>query len=67
MVKELRLTMLKLQRCDADVDMESKKIEFAYTMGSMALKGYQIDTDNPGWDANASSDEVTELSLTFSF
>ena len=50
-----------------DVDMESKKIEFAYTMGSMALKGYQIDTDNPGWDANASSDEVTELSLTFSF
>ena len=51
----------------ADVDMESKKIEFAYTMGSMALKGYQIDTDNPGWDANASSDEVTELSLTFSF
>ena len=51
----------------ADVDMESKKIEFAYTMGSMALKGYQIDTDNPGWDSNASSDEVTELSLTFSF
>ena len=51
----------------ADVDMESKKIEFAYTMGSMALKGYQIETDNPGWDANASSDEVTELSLTFSF
>ncbi len=51
----------------ADVDMESKKIEFAYTMGSMALKGYQIDTDNPGWDANAASDEVTELSLTFSF
>ena len=51
----------------ADVDMESKKIEFAYTMGSMALKGYQIDTDNPGWDSDASSDEVTELSLTFSF
>ena len=50
-----------------DVDMESKKIEFAYTMGSMALKGYQIDTDNPGWDSDASSDEVTELSLTFSF
>ena len=51
----------------ADVDMESKKIEFAYTMGSMALKGYQIDTDNPGWDSDAASDEVTELSLTFSF
>jgi hypothetical protein len=51
----------------ANVDMESKKIEFAYTMGSMALKGYQIDTDNPGWDSDASSDEVTELSLTFSF
>ena len=36
-------------------------------MGSMALKGYQIETDNPGWDSDAASDEVTELSLTFSF
>ena len=51
----------------ADVTMDSTKLEFAYTMGSMALKGYQIETDNPGWDSDASSDEVTELSLTFSF
>ena len=51
----------------ADVTMDSQKLEFAYTMGSMALKGYQIETDNPGWDSDAASDEVTELSLTFSF
>ena len=51
----------------ADVTMDSTKLEFAYTMGSMAIKGYQIETDNPGWDSDASSDEVTELSLTFSF
>ena len=31
------------------------------------LKGYMTDTDNPGWDANAESDEVTELAVGFSF
>jgi len=51
----------------ANVDMDSKSIQFAYTMGSMKLSGYQTDTDNPGWDADAKSDEVTELALNFSF
>jgi hypothetical protein len=51
----------------ADVDMTSKSIQFAYTMGSMSVKGYQTDTDNPGWDSDASSDEVTELAINFAF
>ena len=51
----------------ANVDMESDSIQFAYTMGSMSIKGYQTQTDNPGWDANADSDEVTELAVNFAF
>jgi outer membrane protein OmpU len=51
----------------ADVTMESTSIQFAYTMGSMSIKGYQTDTDNPGWDSDAKSDEVTELAVNFAF
>ena len=51
----------------ADVEMSSTSIQFAYTMGSMSIKGYQTDTDNPGWDSNAESDEVTELAVNFAF
>jgi hypothetical protein len=36
----------------ADVDMSSTSIQFAYTLGSMSVKGYQTDTDNPGRDSN---------------
>ena len=51
----------------ADVEMSSTSIQFAYTMGSMSFKGYQTDTDNPGFDSNAKSDEVTELAVNFAF
>ena len=51
----------------ADVTMNSKSIQFAYTMGSMSIKGYQTDEDNPGWDSDASSDEVTEIAVNFAF
>ena len=51
----------------ADVEMSSTSIQFAYTMGSMSIKGYQTDTDNPGWDSNAKSDTVTELAVNFAF
>jgi hypothetical protein len=50
-----------------DVDMDSTSIQFAYTMGSMSIKGYQTDTDNPGWDSDAQSDEVTEIAVNFAF
>jgi outer membrane protein OmpU len=50
-----------------DVAMESTSIQFAYTMGTMSIKGYQTDTDNPGWDSDAKSDEVTELAVNFAF
>ena len=51
----------------ADVAMESTSIQFAYTMGSMSIKGYQTDTDNPGWDSDAQADEVTEIAVNFAF
>ena len=51
----------------ANVTMESTSIQFAYTMGSMSIKGYQTETDNPGWDSDAQSDEVTELAINFAF
>ena len=51
----------------ADVEMKSTSIQFAYTMGSMKVAGYMTDTDNPGWDSNAKSDEVTELAINFAF
>ena len=51
----------------ANVDMESDSIQFAYTMGSMSIKGYQTSTDNPGWASGAESDEVTELAVNFAF
>ena len=51
----------------ADVEMKSTSIQFAYSMGSMSVKGYMTDTDNPGWDSDAKSDEVTELAVGFSF
>ena len=50
-----------------DVAKESTSIQFAYTMGSMSIKGYQVDTDNPGWDSDAQSNEVTELAINFAF
>ena len=50
-----------------DVEMKSTSIQFAYSMGSMKISGYMTDTDNPGWDSNAKSDEVTELAVGFSF
>ena len=51
----------------ADVDMKSTSIQFAYSMGSMKFSGYMTDTDNPGWVQDAKSDEVTELAVGFSF
>ena len=51
----------------ANVDMESDSIQFAYTMGSMSIRGYQTQTDNPGWDSNADSNTETEIAVNFAF
>ena len=51
----------------ANVDMESDSIQFAYTMGSMSIKGYQTETDNPGWDSDAKSNTETEIAVNFAF
>ena len=51
----------------ANVDMESDSIQFAYTMGSMSIKGYQTETKNPGWDSDADSNTETEIAVNFAF
>ena len=51
----------------ADVDLESDSIQFAYTMGSMSIKGYNTDESNPGWDNDAEGNETTELAINFAF
>ena len=51
----------------ANVDMESDSIQFAYTMGSMSIKGYQTETSNPGWDSDADSNTETEIAVNFAF
>ena len=51
----------------ADVDLESDSIQFAYTMGSMSIKGYNTDESNPGWDNDAAGNETTELAINFAF
>ena len=50
-----------------DADMDSTSLQFAYTMGSMSIKGYQTDEDNPGWDTDALSNEITEIAVNFAF
>ena len=64
---ELKETYDAQNATSADVEMKSTSIQFAYSMGSMKISGYMTDTDNPGWDSNAESDEVTELAVGFSF
>ena len=51
----------------ADVTMESTSIQFAYTLGSMSIKGYQTETKNPGWDSDADSNTETEIAVNFAF
>ena len=47
-----------------DVDIDS--IQAAYTMGSMAVKVQNTETDNPNFVNNTES-ESTEINVSFSF
>ena len=51
----------------ADVDMEVDAIQFAYSMGGMSIKAYQMDVTNPAFDEDADDSKVTEIALGLAF
>jgi outer membrane protein OmpU len=51
----------------ADVEMESDSYQVAYSMGAMSISAYHTSTDNPGWDSDATSQDINEIALNFAF
>ena len=51
----------------ADVSMDTKAIQVAYSMGAMSVKAYQMSTKNPGYDTDAVDRDVTEIALGLAF
>ena len=51
----------------ADVDQEIDAIQFAYSMGGMSVKAYQMDVTNPAFDEDADDSKVTEIALGLAF
>ena len=50
-----------------DVDQEIDAIQFAYSMGGMSIKAYQMDVTNPAFDEDAGDENVTEIALGLAF
>ena len=51
----------------ADVTMSMTSIQAAYSMGSMSVKAYRTETDNPGYVTAGGSTTVNEIALGLSF
>ena len=51
----------------ADVTQEIDAIQFAYSMGGMSIKAYQMDVTNPAFDEDAGDANVTEIALGLAF
>ena len=51
----------------ADVSMDTKAIQIAYSMGAMSVKAYNMDTKNPGYDNDATDTSITEIALGLAF
>ena len=51
----------------ADITAEIQAINVAYSMGSMALKFKNTDTDRPNWSAAGKTQERNEIAVSFSF
>ena len=51
----------------ADVAIDMKSIQAAYSMGSMSIKAYRTETDNVGYATNGGSLTVNEIALGLSF
>ena len=50
-----------------DVDQKADAIQFAYSMGGMSIKAYQMDVTNPAFDEDAGDASVTEIALGLAF
>jgi outer membrane protein OmpU len=50
-----------------DVEKKTKAIQVAYSMGAMSIKGYSMETKNPGYDTDAATLTVTEIALGLAF
>jgi hypothetical protein len=51
----------------ADVTMDMKSIQAAYSMGAMSIKAYRTETDNAEYQTNGGSLTVTEVALGLVF
>jgi outer membrane protein OmpU len=51
----------------ADVDQEIDAIQFAYSMGGMSIKAYQMEVTNPAHDEDADDRKITEIALGLAF
>jgi outer membrane protein OmpU len=51
----------------ADVTMDMKSIQAAYSMGGMSIKAYRTETDNAEYQTNGGSLTVTEIALGLAF
>ena len=50
-----------------DVDQEIDAIQFAYSMGGMSIKAYQMEVTNPAHDEDADDRKITEIALGLAF
>ena len=50
-----------------DVDQKTDAIQFAYSMGGMSIKAYQIEIENPHMDEDADDSKITEIALGLAF
>jgi hypothetical protein len=51
----------------ADVDQDTEALQISYSMGGMSISAYQMETDNPGWDSNATKHSASEISIGLAF
>jgi outer membrane protein OmpU len=50
-----------------DVTQETEALQIAYSMGGMSIKAYNMETTNPGYDADASTKSISEIALGLAF
>jgi outer membrane protein OmpU len=51
----------------ADVTMDMKSIQAAYSMGAMSIKAYRTETDNVNYATNGGSSTTTEIAVGLAF
>jgi hypothetical protein len=52
---------------NADVSMDTEALQVSYSMGGMSISAYQIETQNPGYDSDATAHSASEVSIGLAF